>query len=108
MFELRNWALVAVALFVGAVRADEPQKTKKGAKLLAQEGAIEVVLLRHKAIRDDLKLDDKTSHKIRDFSAKQWKKAQKVHELSKDKAEEKWNEMAKENETFLKETLSKE
>ena len=62
------------------VRADQAADEK--AKLVPEEGAIELVLLRHKAVRDDLKLTHREARKIHEFTEEQWKKAQEAEELA--------------------------
>jgi len=114
MLEFRKWALVAFALAVVGVcaapaRPAQKDRAGKKEKLVAEEGAIKVILLRHKSVRDDLKLSDKQAGKVRDFAARQWKKAQGVADLEdKEKREARWKAMGKENDNFLRETLSKE
>jgi len=78
-------------------------------KMVPEEGALQVILLRHKAVRDDLKLGRHEARKIHEFTEKQWKKAQKVEELSDEKEKDRrYEEMTRENERFLQETLSGE
>ncbi len=100
----RMWTLALAALIATTVptpAADE--KTKP----VPEEGAIEVVLLRHKSVRDDLKLTHREARKIHEFTEKQWEKAQKVEELSDAKErDEKYAEMTKEDDRFLEETLT--
>lgn len=113
MLAFRKWILVVMALAIVATCAQsrpDDKDTKKGkhqAKLIAEEGAIEVMLLRHKAVQDELKLTDDQTKKIKEFAAKQWKRAQGVHELEEGKQEETWKEMTKENQKFLTDTLTK-
>jgi len=115
MHKLWNWILILAVLASVAVWTEparpadkdkEAKKAERQEKLVAQEGAIEIVLLRHKAIQEDLKLSAAVAKKVEDFSTKQWKKAHEVRELAEDKREPKWKEMTKENETFLKDTLT--
>ena len=83
--------------------ADEKQKLVPG------EGAVEVVLLRHKAVRDDLKLTHREARKIHEFTEQQWKKAQAVEELADEKERDRrYEEMTREDERFLQEILSGE
>ncbi len=109
MLALRTGTLAAAVLVLaGSASAYQETKTKKQVKLLAEEGAVEVVLLRHKAVREELKVSDEQAGKIKEFAGGQWKKAQAVHELPKDKQEARWKAMTKENEEFLHKTLSAE
>ena len=70
----RKWTLALVALCACSLPAraadDKP-------KPVPEEGALEVVLLRHKAVRDDLKLTHREARKIHEFTEQQWKKAQR-------------------------------
>src|SRR5438552_2779990 len=117
MLEIRKWLLVVAALAVVAVcvepaqpaqkEKDKTKKQKRKEKLVAEEGAIKLILLRHKSVRDDLKLTDKQAEKIRDFAARQWKKAQSVADVEdKEKREAQWKALGKENQKFLRDTLS--
>ena len=76
-------------------------------KLVPEEGAIELVLLRHKAVRDDLKLTHREARKIHEFTERQWKKALEAEELSDAKERDRrYEEMTKEDDKFLEETLT--
>ncbi len=107
----RNWAWTLVALvatsFAGfgpgpAVADDRP-------KLVPEEGSLQVVLLRHKAVRDDLKLTHREARRIHEFTEAQWKKAQKAEELADDKERDRrYDEMTRENDRFLGEILNGE
>jgi len=120
MLEFRKWVLVAVVLAIVAVCAEPARpaqkekdkaakKAKHKEKLVAEEGAIKLILLRHKSVRDDLKLTDKQADKIRDFASRQWKKAQSVSDIQdKEKRESQWKAMGKENQKFLRDALSKD
>jgi hypothetical protein len=86
------------------VQAQEPKT-----KLVPEEGAIQLVLLRHKAVRDDLKLTHREARKIHAFTEAQWKKALALEELPDPKErDQKYAEMTKEDEKFLAETLTPE
>jgi len=120
MLAFRKWVLVVATLAIVAMCAEarpddkdkETKKEKKAkhqAKLIAEEGAVRMMLLHHhKAIRDDLKLTEEQAKKLKEYTAKQWKKAQSVHELEKDKQEAAWKEMRAQNKKFLEDTLTKE
>ena len=65
------------------------------------------MLLRHKAVRDDLKLTHREARRIHEFTEEQWKKAQQVEELPDAKERDrKYEEMTKEDEKFLDEILT--
>jgi hypothetical protein len=104
MRNCRMWTLALAALIAWSVptrAADEK------AKLVPEEGALQVVLLRHKAVRDDLKLTHREARKIHEFTEEQWKKAEKAEELPDAKERDrKYEEMTKENEKFLDELLT--
>jgi hypothetical protein len=115
MIELRRWllavlALAAVVAWSAQARPEEgkEKKGKKGgqSKLIAEEGAIEMMLLGHKSVQDDLMVSEANRKKISDFANKQWKKAKEVAAMPKGKQNEEWQALEKENEKFLKDTLS--
>jgi hypothetical protein len=98
------WTLALAALIAWSVptrAADEK------AKPVPEEGALQVVLLRHKAVRDDLKLTHREARKIHEFTEEQWRKAEEVEKLPDAKERDrKYEEMTKENEKFLDELLT--
>src|SRR5579872_711912 len=79
-----------------------------GLKMVPEEGTVELLLLRQKSIRSELKLSEKEAEAIHKYAMDQWKKAEQVTELSKDEQERKWEEMARENERFIERTLTKD
>lgn len=101
-----KWMLTLVATCacsLPAWAADE--KTKP----VPEQGGLELVLLRHKAVRDDLKLTHREARKIHEFTERQWKKAQAVEELADEKERDRrYEEMTREDERFLQEVLSGE
>jgi hypothetical protein len=100
----RMWTLALIALIVWNVPT---RAVGEGPKLVAEEGALQVALLRHKAVRDDLKLTHREARKIHEFTEKQWEKAQRVEELTDaQERDRKYEAMTKENERFLDEVLS--
>lgn len=107
----RRLVLAVVVLGVWTVPsrpAEEENKEKKAKpSLVAQEGAVRLALLRHKSVQDELKLDADTDTKIDKFASHQWKKAQEL-KTDDDTTKAQWEQMAKENDKFLHETLSKE
>ncbi len=93
-------ALTILALWAAPARAAE--------KLVAEEGAVEIVLLRQQSIQKELRLSADEVEKIHKYAAQQWEKAQKVHELTGDERDKKFMEMSKENERFVEKTLTKD
>jgi len=90
-------------LTVGAAvsRADD--------KLVPEEGAIEVMLLRQPSVREDLKLSHDEASKIDNFTREQWEKAKEISKLSTEaERDKKFAEMSKENDRFVDKTLTKE
>ena len=90
---------VAVAWGLPAVAAE---------KLVPEEGAVEVMLLRQKSVRKELKLTDDEAKKIDEFTEKQWTKAREIAKLSEEERDKKFADMTKENERFIDETLTKQ
>ncbi len=105
MRSCRMWtlALAAVIAWCASPNAAADEKPKP----VPEEGSLQVVLLRHKAVRDDLKLTHREARKIHEFTEEQWKKAERVEELPDAKERDrKYEEMTKENEKFLDEVLT--
>ena len=48
--------------------------------MVPESGAIRLMLLRQKSVREELKLSEDQTNKIRDFSGEQWKKAKALAE----------------------------
>jgi Spy/CpxP family protein refolding chaperone len=102
----RKWTLTLVALCACSMPA---RAADDKAKPVPEEGAVELVLLRHKAVRDDLKLTHREARKIHEFTEQQWKKAQKIEELADEKEKDRrYNELTREDERFLDEVLTPE
>src|SRR5258708_7191733 len=80
----------------------------KEAKLVPEEGAVEVMLLRQSSVRKELNLTADEAEKIHEFTSQQWKKAHEVSKLAEKDREKRFAEMTKENERFLDEMLEKE
>jgi hypothetical protein len=111
---MRSFRRLVVALVVLGVwtvpsrPAEEEKETKKEAvKLVAQEGAIRLAMLRQKSVQEELKLEEAAVAKIHEFTKKQWDKAQEL-KSEDDTNKAKWDELAKENTKFLHDNLSKE
>ena len=102
----QTWTLTLAALCVCSLpaRADEQKP-----KAVPEQGAIELVLLRHKAVRDDLKLTQREARRIQEFTEQQWKKEQEVEEIADEKERDRrFDEMTREDERFLGEILTPE
>ena len=102
----RKWTLTLAALCVCSAPAraadDKP-------KAIPEQGVIELVLLRFKAVRDDLKLTRPEARKISEFTEQQWKKEQEVEKIADEKERDRrFDEMTREDERFLQENLTPE
>lgn len=75
-------------------------------KLVPEEGATEVMLLLQPSVCKELKLSEDESDKIHKFASAQWEKAQKVSKLDEKTRDREFVEMTKDNERFIKETLT--
>jgi hypothetical protein len=93
-------ALTILALWAAPAGAAE--------KMVAGEGAVEIVLLRQQSIQKELKLTADEIEKIHKHASLQWEKAQKIHELSGEARDKKFKELSKENDQFVEKTLTKD
>jgi len=93
-------------LFLAAIAAPLQSADKK--MMIPEEGTLEIMLLRQKSVRDELKINDSTVEKIKEYATRQWKKAQEVADQSQTEQDREFEAMAKENDKFLEQTLSKE
>jgi hypothetical protein len=75
--------------------------------MLPEESTLEIMLLRQKSVRDELKVTDAVMEQIKQYAAQQWKKAQDVSNLSEKEQDAKFDEMARENYQFLEKNLTK-
>ena len=102
----RKWTLAVAAFFVCGLPARAAEQKPKP---IPEQGAIELVLLRHKAVRDDLKLTRPEARRIHEFTEQQWKKEQEVEKIADEKEREsRFDEMTREDERFLQENLTPE
>ena len=83
-----------------------PVRSADKATMVPEEGTVEIMLLRQKSVRVELKLPEATAEKIHKYAAEQWKKAQDVIQLPANEQEAKFAMMEKENERFLEQTLN--
>ena len=98
-----KWALVLAVPLVWVTTArpaDEPPK-HQGLRMVAEEEAMELVLLRQKSVREDLKIPHEETEKIFDFTAKQYDAAQKAQDMPEDQRKAAFDRLAREDETFL-------
>lgn len=106
---MRRFLVWMPALLVVCLPSLPARAADEKPKMVPEEGALQVVLLRHKAVRDDLKLGHREARRIHEFTEQQWKKALKVEELPDEKERDRrYQEMTRENERFLQEILSGE
>lgn len=101
MRELRNWGLLLAVLAVWS----PPARPDDSDRMVPEEGAIHVMLLQQKCVRDELKLTDDEARKIREHNERQWKKAVEIQKLPRDERRRKYEELTRENERFLDEVL---
>jgi protease II len=83
-----------------------PVHSAEKVTLVPEEGTVEIMLLRQKSVREELKLPAATAEKIHKYAAEQWKKAQDVVQLPAKEQDAKFAAMEKENEKFLEQTLN--
>ena len=103
MRSLRIWSLALAALAASVT----PARAEDKPKMVPEEGAVQIMLLRQQSVRDELKLTKDETEKIHDFADRQWKKAEHVHnDLSPAQHRAEYEKMTKENEGFLDETLA--
>ena len=101
----RSWK-VAVPMAIVIVWGSSVYSAEH-AFMLPDEDTVEIMLLRQKSVRDELKVGKDLADRIDQYAAAQWKKAQDVVELGEKEQQTKFDAMAKENQQFLEKTLSK-
>lgn len=77
-------------------------------KWVPQEGALELLLLRQPSVQKELKLTEAVTEKVHKYCMQQWDKAQKAGSLNESEQDKEFTKLAKENEQFVAETLTKE
>ena len=102
MLTFRNWVLPLVAVAVGSVPVQSADK------LVPEEGAIQLLFLNQKSVREELKITPDEAKKIDEFTDRQWKKVQEANELPKDQRDKKFHDLADENEKFIHDNLKPE
>lgn len=98
-----------VPAFAAVLVSGLPGRAQDKPKMVPEEGAVQVMLLRQKSVREELKLTPEETRKIHEFANRQWKKAQHIHNnLSVNEHRAEYEKMTKENERFLDEILEPE
>jgi hypothetical protein len=102
---MRTFYSSALILTVAIV---SPARAADQTKMHARAEAIELMLLRQKSVREELKIDRDEAIRIFEFSHKQHQAAAEIHKLAEPQQDEKWEALIKENEVFLKTSLKPE
>lgn len=102
MRKLRNASVALAILALGASSA-RPQAADD--RMVPEEGAIHVMLLRQKCVRDELKLTDDETKKIHEHNDRQHMRAEQIHKLPADQRHARYEELSRENERFLDQVL---
>jgi len=100
-----KWTLALGLLVMSGSTLLSAQPTKR---IIAEEGAVELMLLRQESVQGELKLTKDQVEKVDTFAEGQWKKAQEIHKLAADKAHAEFEELGKANKKFIHETLKPE
>src|SRR5271156_5598629 len=102
MRKLAGWAfaIAFLGLTTASLRADD--------KLVPEDGALEVMLLRQHAVREELKLSHSESAKIDSHAKKQYEKAQNISKLPEAERDKKFEELTMENHRFIDKTITKD
>jgi Spy/CpxP family protein refolding chaperone len=101
MRTLRNGAvaLAVLAIWAPTARSDDSDK------MIAEQGAVHVMLLRQKSVRDELKLTDDEARKIHEHNDRQYQRAQEIHKLAPEERNKRYEELERDNERFLEQIL---
>lgn len=105
MRELWRWTigLIVPVMLVASAQVATVQAAEGP---VPEAETVELLLLRQEAVQHELKLDKKEIAAIKKFTHEQHHKAMKAEKLSKSESEQKYADMAKENEDFLKDHLN--
>jgi hypothetical protein len=101
-----GWFGVLTLAVSTALSASAQQVTEKD--LVPEEGAAQVMLLRQRSVRDELKLSHTEAKAIHEFNIRQWKKARSYDDLPAAERDRKFDDLTRENEQFLRDTLTAE
>jgi len=101
MRELRKGILLlgVLAMWTAPARPDDE------VRMVPEEGAVHVMLLRQKSVRDALKLTDDEARKIREHNQRQWKEVAEIEKLPREERHQRYEELTRKNERFLDEVL---
>jgi Spy/CpxP family protein refolding chaperone len=102
MRSYRIWTLALAASAAWAAPAWPADKER----LVPEEGAVQVLLLQQKSVRDELKLTENEAAKVREFTMRQWEKAQQANRLGAEERRQRFTEMTRENERFVEQSLT--
>ncbi len=97
-----KWAVMLAFLAVGVALAKEPEH------LVPEGTTIQLLLLRQKSVRQELKITPKEREKIFEFTHKQHEAAQQAMKLGAGERKEKFAKLHKANEQFLENALTPE
>lgn len=93
--------------FVLILAGNMPAFSAEHRFMVPEADTLELILLRQKSVRDELKINDEVAEHIKKYATQQWKKAEEVGSLSEKDQEMKFSEMARENQQFLMKNLTK-
>lgn len=102
---MRNDWKCILSLAVTAVMAVSVQAAEG---LVPELGTVELLLLRQESVQKELKIGSNEATMIRDFTEEQHKKAMSAEKLSKAEQDQKFEQLSKENEAFVKKNLKPE
>jgi Spy/CpxP family protein refolding chaperone len=104
MIKSATWASTLVAAIVWVT----PARSADESEMIAESGAMEIMLLRQHSVQKELNLTDVHGKKIHEFASQQWKKAQEIHKMPQSEQDAKYDALTKENEKFLSDILTPE
>ena len=102
---MKGFFRTSVALTILAVCVSQAISAER---MVPEEGAIEVMLLRQQSVQRELKLTPDEVEKVHKHCAQQWEKAQKVSALAEAERDKQFTELTRENHRFVEQTLTKE
>jgi hypothetical protein len=105
---MRTFSKWALALVVPAVWVGTSWAAEEEAKMVPEGTTIQLILLRQKAVRQDIGLGRDHTGKIFEFTSKQYDRAREAMKLDQAERRQKFETMKEENERFLKDNLSRE